>query len=59
MLKHYCKHFPNSEYCQMLFQKIERNDLDQRVFNLLDDPQKCDLILDGLVNYLSDENKKI
>lgn len=59
MIKHYCKNFPNSEYCQMLFQKIERKDLDSKVFKLLDDPNKCDIILDGLVNYLSEENKKV
>jgi len=59
MIKHYCKNFPNSEYCQMLFQKIERQDLDQKVFKLLDDPSKCDIILDGLVNYVSEESNKV
>jgi len=58
MIKHYCRNFPNSEYCQMLFQKIERRDLDDRVFKLLDDPVKCDLIFDGLVNYLSEDDSK-
>lgn len=42
----------------MLFQKIERRDLDDRVFKLLDDPVKCDLIFDGLVNYLSEDDSK-
>ncbi len=43
----------------MLFQKIERQDLDQKVFKLLDDPSKCDIILDGLVNYVSEESNKV
>lgn len=43
----------------MLFQKIERKDLDERVFKLLDDPAKCDKILDGIVNYISEENNKV
>jgi hypothetical protein len=58
MLKHYCKNFPGSDYCVKLFQRIEKNELDGKVFKLLDDPEKCDIILDGIVNYLNDDKDK-
>ena len=57
LIKHYCKHLPQSEYCQMLFQKIERKDLDHKVFSVMDDPHKCDLLLEGLINSVGDQKK--